>query len=204
MSSYSTGCFSFRYHPKRKVCYRRLTFLGYPHYRVGDDGSVWSIWNVRGNKGWTKLKWIAGTRKIGRKEWTYPSVNLSDGGTSKLFLVHFLVLSAFTGSRPPGTMARHFPDRNPYNVGLENLRWGTSKENQRDRIDHGTDDRGERCYRATITDDAVRLIRRLAPSMRVYGRYPKLVRILKRKMGIRTNSNVVRGVIQGTTWGHVK
>lgn len=53
--------------------------------------------------------------------------------------VSCLVLEAFVGPRPPGLVARHFPDRDPTNNQLSNLSWATAAQNGRDRRGHGTD-----------------------------------------------------------------
>jgi hypothetical protein len=55
----------------------------------------------------------------------------------KYFLVHRLVLETFIGPCPPGMECRHL-DGNPTNNKLNNLRWGTHKENIQDSIKHGT------------------------------------------------------------------
>lgn len=46
-------------------------------------------------------------------------------------------------------------------VNVHHLTWGTPKENQRDRTLHGTDNRGERCGNASLTEADVHKIRRL-------------------------------------------
>ena len=51
--------------------------------------------------------------------------------------VQILVLEAFVGPRPDGYECRHL-DGCRTNNRLENLRWGTRSENQRDRNLHGT------------------------------------------------------------------
>ena len=50
---------------------------------------------------------------------------------------HHIVLSAFVGPKPDGFECCHF-DGDPFNNKLENLRWGTPKENRADAIRHGT------------------------------------------------------------------
>lgn len=70
-------------------------------------------------------------------------VSLWLNGSGKSRLVHHLVLEAFTGPRPdppPGCKrieARHL-DGNPAKNLLSNLAWGTSGENKRDAVTHGT------------------------------------------------------------------
>lgn len=68
----------------------------------------------------------------------YPTVCLSRDGTSRAYAVHRLVLEAFVGPCPPGMLCRHFPDRSTKNNRLDNLSWGTPKQNTRDRVVHGT------------------------------------------------------------------
>lgn len=65
-------------------------------------------------------------------------VNLCHEGKKKHRYVHQLVLEAFVGPRPDGTEACHFPDREPSNNRLENLRWDTPGENQLDKVRHRT------------------------------------------------------------------
>src|SRR5262249_40388641 len=108
----------------REPRYRSLAFMGFPDYEVGDDGSVWSY-------------------QRGKRKRMHPSahrgylwVKLSDGGFSRprQYPVHRLVLLAFVGPCPPRMQCRHFPDPDGMNNRLENLQWGTSAENHRDRL----------------------------------------------------------------------
>ena len=69
---------------------------------------------------------------------------------------HQLVLVAFRGSPRRGQVARHRNGRSTDNR-LTNLRWGTTLENQQDRIRHGTDQR-RRC-RPHLSHKTVRAIR---------------------------------------------
>lgn len=50
--------------------------------------------------------------------------------------VHHLVLEAFVGPRPVGLEALH-GDGNPANNNVDNLRWGTRRENLYDAVAHG-------------------------------------------------------------------
>lgn len=51
--------------------------------------------------------------------------------------VHHLALEAFGYVRPSGYECRHL-DGDPSNNAIENLVWGTTKQNSEDRIRHGT------------------------------------------------------------------
>lgn len=72
--------------------------------------------------------------------------------------VHRLVLETFIGPCPPKMECRHL-DGNPANNRLDNLVWGTRKENMRDRTYHGADNAGERNHRARLSNAQVREIR---------------------------------------------
>jgi hypothetical protein len=86
-------------------------------------------------------------------------VSLSRNSRMRHQYIHRLVLEAFVGSCPDGMECCHFPDRDPSNNRLENLRWGTSKDNAEDMILHGTSGRGERNSAAKLTEAAVLLVR---------------------------------------------
>lgn len=67
----------------------------------------------------------------------YFQVNLYGDNGPRVLLVHRLVLTAFGGSPPEGAQARHL-DGDQSNNGADNLAWGTSSENIRDQLRHGT------------------------------------------------------------------
>lgn len=70
-----------------------------------------------------------------------------------------LVLETFVGLRPEGKECCH-RDGNPTNNHLENLYWGTSKENSADQSLHGTNLRAQRRGKNTkLTQDVVDRIR---------------------------------------------
>lgn len=71
-----------------------------------------------------------------------------------------LVLTAFVGPRPPGHDACHRNGDRSNNT-LGNLRWGTKSSNQLDRLEHGTDCRGEKHYKSSLTDRQIRVLRGL-------------------------------------------
>ncbi len=169
---------------------------GYPGYRVGDDGSVWSCLRRKGlgtgrgscfviGKNWQKMK--ASPNKRG-----YLLVCLAVNGRKKYFQVHRLVLLAFVGPCPEGMQACHDPDRNKTNCALCNLRWGTPESNYADRDRHGTTARGERIGSAKLTEDEVVEIRNLHFSCGVSMR--KLARKFK------VAHSTIQGVISNKTW----
>lgn len=78
---------------------------GFPGYRVGDDGTVWSCWKRGGfpamTGAWRQLK-------TKQQKGGYLSVGLKRDGKYHWLLVHRLVLMAFVGPCPEGSECRHF------------------------------------------------------------------------------------------------
>lgn len=132
------------------VRYRILDFLGYPGYRVGTDGSVWSRLlrtavrgpGRRGSVSGLSVEWKK-LQPVVDKGTGYTVVSLCNSGKTKTFLVHQLVLLAFEGPRPEGMVCRHL-DGNPVNNNRGNLCWGTHRENMQDMVRHGRSARGNR------------------------------------------------------------
>lgn len=129
---------------------------GYPEYRVGDDGSVWSRYSSRGNPGcaltdnWKRLN--PSDRK------GYRVVNICSGGKRRTWLVHRLVALAFLGPEPAGCEVCHGNGDRSDNRAC-NLRYGTRKENMADQLNHGTRNRGEKQGLHKLTEAQVKAIR---------------------------------------------
>jgi len=117
-------------------------------------------------------------------------VNLS----SRIRLVHRLVLEAFVGACPAGQVCRHFPDPNPANNHLSNLSWGTQAENMADRVVHGTDSRGEDRPLSKLTEGDVVQIRGLLEEGVTQSTIAQRFRVCQA-----TISKIARGVV----WSHV-
>lgn len=81
-------------------------------------------------------------------------------GKSSMCQVHRLVLLAHVGPPPKGYQGCHFPDPDPTNNRVENLRWSSRTENEADKRLHGTLRVGEQREDARLTDDDVRAIRK--------------------------------------------
>lgn len=66
--------------------------------------------------------------------------------------IHHLVAEHFIGPRPEGAEVAHW-DGDKLNNAVINLRYATPKENGADTVRQGASQRGERHYKATITND---------------------------------------------------
>ena len=181
------------------VRYKSLDFMGFPSYRVGEDGTVWSYrMNRQGVYRWKLLKGSY-TRKGLRG---YRSVKLSNKIVrGKPYLFHYLVLVAFVGPRPHPKWEGCHNDGDYYNNRLTNLRWDTAKNNQADRMKHGTSlvgrrakHHGESCSHSVLTAADVRRIRRLY-SHGILGRGYKS---LGRKFGVHWAT--IREIVTGRSW----
>lgn len=129
---------------------------GFPGYRVGDDGSVWSR-RRRGERlcdTWKQLK--PGHSGFARK-YRIICLKRPEGGYTRWY-VHRLVLTTFRGECPAGMQGCH-NDGNAANNHLSNLRWDTPKANQADRTTHGTSVYGTRQWCAKLDAAIVRRIR---------------------------------------------
>lgn len=103
-----------------------------PDYLIDRNGSVYSTKNYRNPSRQPKLLKLgtAGTYKQWRAK--------DDSGKYRNYHAHILVLELFVGPRPtPQHHARHL-NGDPLDNRLENLAWGTAKENYADSKRHGT------------------------------------------------------------------
>lgn len=107
--------------------------------------------------------------------------------------VHTLVLESFIGPRPKGMVSRHL-DGNAYNNALENLAWGTQKQNMDDKKKHGTNVEGTGCWQAKLTEDDVVKIRELRKSGETLDAISKMFPV---------TPNNIWDVTSGRTWKHV-
>jgi hypothetical protein len=173
------------------VSFKSLATL--PGYVVGDDGSVWSN-KLIGSRGrsvgpWRRLKPIHYTNG-----YLYVSLPYHRGGTCGRG-IHRLVLEAFVGPCPPGMECLHV-DGDRENNRVSNLRWGTRRENQADRVRHGTDIRGSDVVQAKVTAADILRIKALYAT----GDYSQAT--LGEMFGVsRSNISII---ILGKSWRHVR
>ena len=89
----------------------------------------------------------------------YWLVNLEAQGKKQTRYVHCLVAEAFLGPRPAKHDVCHGPAGQKVNT-VENLRYGTRKENLKDRDRDGTHQRGKQGPGAKLTEAQVREIKK--------------------------------------------
>lgn len=168
--------------------------VGFPDYCVGDDGSVWTKRHLRRYPN-SPQKW---KRMTGFSDPRYGHcyVLLRDNSSNQRHhSIHRLVLTAFVGPCPTGHEACHFPDRNPKNNRLDNLRWGTHEENSQHSRIHGTMILGSKHVFAKINEQDVRTIKNLR-------RQGWTHRAIAEHMGIKANRVFV--VLSGRKWRHIQ
>lgn len=104
--------------------------------------------------------------------------------------VHQLVAEAFHGPRGASQVVRHL-DGNSVNNQANNLCWGTPKENEQDKVAHGTAPMGTKQPGALLDEERVRLIRSS----------PLSLNALAAQLGV--SRYTVRDVRKRWSWKHV-
>jgi len=131
-------------------------------YQASNYGNIKSLKKKYGNNG--NYKEIVLKPYPISREHLY--VNLYKENKIKKYYIHRLILETFVGPCPLGMECRHL-DGNPKNNRLENLKWGTHKENVQDSIGHGTsfnvgkDRKGSMCGASKLNEMQIRIILRL-------------------------------------------
>jgi hypothetical protein len=103
------------------------------------------------------------------------------------------MLETFVGPRPEGMECCH-NDGNTSNNSIENLRWGTPKENSEDRKRHGTYLCGENVGGAKLKENEVQEVRQLIASVMSDKRIAKKFSV---------SSSCIQGIRDGKTWKHL-
>ncbi len=173
------------------VNYYDLTVLGFPGYRIGSNGSVWTLHKGRGRGGlldaWKKM--------TGRNYKGYKRAVFVIGNRRIKRFIHRLVLLAFVGPCPEGMQSCHRNGKRDDNR-LENLRWGTPQSNSDDKRAHGTVCRGKTNAMSKLSESIVAEIRKLHS----IGDYNQ--RELGEKFGV--SHRTISSLILRRTWKHVQ
>lgn len=154
---------------------------GYPGYKATSDG------RIIGKRGKVMSPHVA-------KSTGYKGVTIHVGGKQGLLTVHRGVCLAFHGVPESGQEVAHKNGIRTDNR-AENLRWKTRPENAQERVEHGTQIRGEEHPLSKLDEDTVREIRALYET----GDYRMID--LARRFGI--SKSKVHQVIHRQSWTHV-
>jgi hypothetical protein len=122
-----------------------------PGCRVGDDGSVWKLLD---NREWEQVRPFL-------REGT-AVVCIRRNGKQYCRTVASLVLRSFGVPQPPGCNALRFPDSDPFNNRLSNLRWAPKGIHLIGAKPNAP--RGEKCHLTKLTDEYIAKIRDMAQS----------------------------------------
>ncbi len=155
---------------------------GHPEYWVSSDGRVES-------RKWGKSRYLV---PIVHRKGGYLRVGLTEHDHKRHRFIHDLVLEAFVGKPPQGFQCCHTNGISTDNR-LDNLRWGTSKDNAADSARLGVQPRGEKIGIHKLTEARVRTIRNL------YGTMP--AKAIASIVGVVTRT--VYDVQTRKTWSHL-
>ena len=127
----------------------------FPNYAITKDGRVWSKPRTTSHGHKRKGRWL----KPNIVKGGYIHVDLKLAKKSYTVSIHHLVLETFVGPCPKGMECRHL-NGNPSDNRIENLVWGTKKENWKDRRKHKriNSPRGEINGQAKLKEEEVRQI----------------------------------------------
>lgn len=107
---------------------KEVGIRGYSKYTIDDAGNIYSYRS--GSRRKIAQRIHRGYYHVNIKDDNYPARTHKEP-------VHKLVLSSFVGEREEDQVCRHL-NGNALDNRLENLCWGTTKENVHDSIRHGT------------------------------------------------------------------
>lgn len=144
ISRHSLGCESPDcHHVNRRTERKAMTEIWKPIkeldglYEVSNLGRVRSANRIITDSLGRKARYKSRVLSLYLSPSGYPELRVRKEGRPCRFRVHRLVLKAFRGSPLPDQVGCH-NDGNPLNNRLENLRWGTLKDNAQDCLKHGT------------------------------------------------------------------
>ena len=164
---------------------------GYPGYRVGSDGTVWSQHTVGGGKT-PNGEWLL-KRPTRHNRSGYSYTGLYAKKKTRTTAVHRLIATVFLGPRPVGMQCRHLNGDQADNR-VENLAWGTAQDNADDKAAHGTQVRGSKCGSAKLTESQI-------VEIKARRRAGQRLRIIAAAFGVH-NATISR-ICTGDQWAHV-
>lgn len=138
---------------------------GFPGYKISNTGSVMSC-ILRGPGRRYGDKWYNLAVHINKRDSRfYVSLRKENHKRYRISL-HILLLSTFVGPCPDGLECRHL-NGNCQDNRIENLCWGTHRENMGDKAVHGTQCQGESIPFSKLKEEEVYQIRELYRNRKV-------------------------------------
>lgn len=147
--------------PDIKEEYKQI--IGYSYYYVSNKGNILSTFTGR-------LLPIKLNKSKGYLNFTGSKLTSEGKRKKTTIFVHREVARCFLGTKPKNREVRHL-DGNKLNNEITNLKYGTKKQNQRDRLLHGTHNRGSRCGKAKLNESQVLEIVKLKKESEVSNNY---------------------------------
>ena len=123
----------------------------------------------------------------------YLYVSISTNGKQRSIPVHVLLTDTFMFPRPEGYEVRHL-DGNPLNNSLNNLTYGTKKDNAQDRIKCGNHTIGIKHGRAKLTEFDVHNIRYF------YSIGESIASMARR---YKRGESTIRDIVKKRNWKHI-
>jgi hypothetical protein len=157
-------------------------------YAISNYGRIKSFKN---NHGTYREKILRPAKNTGRS----PLVTLCKNGLSRNYSVHKLVMEAFVGPLPSGMEICH-NDGNGENNFVDNLRYDTHKNNEKDKIRHGTFLCGSKRWNAKLDDNKIIEIIKLAKEYKLSQR--KIAKIYD------VSQSVIWAIINKKKWKYIK
>jgi hypothetical protein len=167
---------------------------GWLFYEVSNLGRVRSLQRTVVTPQGVEMKFPERILKAHPDTHGYLRVALHSGKRTKGFTVHRLVLTTFVGPRPAGGQCRHLNGDKTDNR-LENLAWGTARENTDDNVRHGVTTRsaGRRALKLNEAQ-AAEIKRLIALGVKR--------RAIAKQFGV--NHNVINMIAWGQIWRRVE
>lgn len=123
-----------------------------PGYWVTSDGVVYSDWKANGPGPYLcDLSYRHPLKPI-LDSVGYQCVGIRQNSRRHMRRIHQILLESYVGPKPEGMVARHL-DGDPTNNHLDNLVWGSYKENAEDTVRHGRSTAGSKHSLAKVTID---------------------------------------------------
>lgn len=164
-------------------------------YQVSNEGRVKSLARTTIRKDGSRCPIKERILKPSPTPTGYLNVSIRGNNRRGKAYVHQLVLEAFVGPCPEGMECCHFPDQNPRNNNIDNLRWDTHKNNAKEQRHVGSSRKGEENPRSKLNDNKVIEIRNLYKT----GEYSqsKLAEMFN------MDQTTISGIILRKNWKHI-